>query len=164
MSNRQFNAQSSGGFNILPVLIFGILFMVALFYVAKVALAILWYLIPVLLIATLIIDHKVILNYGKWLFAMLGKSPLLGAGLVLLSIVGAPVVSLFLFGKAMLKKKVKEMTQQFETEKEGEFVEYEEVKPENEGWVELPSPPVREKKKQTRRSSSNEYEDLFEED
>lgn len=164
MSNRQFNAKSSGGFNILPVLIFGILFMVALFYVAKVALAILWYLIPVLLIATLIIDHKVILDYGKWLFSMLGKNPLLGAGLVLLSIVGAPVVSLFLFGKAMLKKKVKQMTQQFETGKEEEFVEYEEVKPENEGWVELPAPPVRAKKKATRRSSSNEYEDLFEED
>lgn len=161
MSNRQFNAKSSGGFNIIPVLIFGIFFMVALFYVAKLALTILWYLVPVLIIATLFIDHKVIMNYGKWLFALLGKNPILGVIATLLSIAGAPVVSLFLFGKAMLKKKVKDMKKQFETETEGEFVDYEEVKPENEGWVELPTPKVREKKKQTRRPNKNEYEDLF---
>ena len=162
MANRQYNAQSSGGgFNVIPAILIGIFVLVALFYIAKMAFTILMYLAPVLLIITLFIDYKVVLNYGKWVFAMMGRNPLMGVGLVLLSIVGAPVLSFFLFGKAMLKKKVKEMTQQFEEKTEGEFVEYEEVEPEKEeGWVELPSPPKRQKTKQTR-TSDNEYEDLF---
>ena len=91
----------------------------------------------------------------------MGKNVLLGVGLSLLTIVAFPVVSLFLFGKAMLKKKVKEMTQQFEQKTQGEYTEYEEVKTEDADWVELPPPPVREKPKQMR-GGKNEYEDLFE--
>jgi len=106
-------------------------------------------------------DYKIVVNYIKWIFSMMGKNPLLGVGLVLLTIVGHPIVSLFLFGKAMLKKKVKEMTQQFEEKTQGEYTEYEEVKTEDAEWVELPPPPVKAKPKQMR-GGKNEYEDLFE--
>ncbi len=164
MANRQFSAQSSGGgFNIIPALIFGVLFLVGMFYLARFVFNILYYLSPVLLIITLFIDHKVVVNYGKWIMQMMGKNPLLGVGLTLITIVAFPVVSLFLFGKAMLKKKVKEMTAQFGQpmqEQEADFTEYEEVTPVDEPLVELPPPPVREKPKQ-RRGGRNEYEDLF---
>ena len=163
MSNRQFNAKSSGGFNIIPALIFGVIFLVALFFVARFVFNILSYLSIVFLIITLIMDYKIVVNYVKWIFSMMGKNPLFGVGLVLLTIFGHPVVSLFLFGKAMVKKKVKEMTQQFEGQTErdqGEFTEYEDLTPEDEGLVELPPPPVRQKPKQTR-GGRNEYEDLF---
>ncbi|MEM6319213.1 MAG: hypothetical protein AAF960_16190 [Bacteroidota bacterium] len=164
MTNRQFNTQASGGgFNILPALIFGILFLMGMFYLARFVFNILYYLSPVLLIITLIIDYKVVVNYGKWIMQVMGKNVLLGVGLALLTIVAFPVVSLFLFGKAMLKKKVKEMTQQFEEKTQGEYVEYEEVSDEQEGWIELPPPPVQRKVKPTRRSNGNEYEQLFEE-
>lgn len=161
MSNRQFNAQSSGGgFNIIPALLIGIVVLFVLFTVAKFVFNILYWLSPVLLIITLFIDHKVVINYGKWILELMGKNVLLGVGLTLLTIVAFPVVSLFLFGKAMLKKKVKEMTQQFEQKTQGEYTEYEEVKTEEAEWVELPPPPVREKPKQMR-GGKNEYEDLF---
>ena len=161
MSNRQFNYKSSsGGFNIIPALIFGVIFLVALFFVARFVFNILSYLSIVFLIITLVLDYKIVVNYVKWIFEMMGKNPLVGVALVLLTIFGHPIVSLFLFGKAMLKKKVKEMTQQFEQKTQGEYTEYEEVKTEEAEWVELPPPPVREKTKQTR-GGKNEYEDLF---
>jgi len=163
MANSQFNYNSKGkgGFNIIPALIFGVIFLVALFFVARFVFNILSYLSIVFLIITLFIDYKIVVNYVKWIFEMMGKNPLVGVGLVLLTIFGHPVVSLFLFGKAMVKKKVKEMTQQFEEQTQGEYTEYEEVTPEEEGMVELPPPPVRQKPKQTR-GGRNEYEDLFE--
>lgn len=163
MANSQFNSSSKGGFNIIPALLIGIVVLFVLFTVAKFVFNILYWLSPVLLIITLFIDHKVVVNYGKWILELMGKNVLLGVGLSLLTIVAFPVVSLFLFGKAILKKKVKEMTQQFEQQTQGteeEFTEYEEVTPEDEGMVELPPPPVRQKPKQTR-DSRNEYEDLF---
>lgn len=167
MANRQFSAQTSGGgFNIIPALIFGVLFLVGMFYLARFVFNILYYLSPVLLIITLFIDHKVVVNYGKWIMQMMGKNPLLGVALTLMTIVAFPVVSLFLFGKAMLKKKVKEMTSQFGEQMQTEeaeytdYTEYEEVTPVDEPLVELPPPPIREKPKQ-RRSGRNEYEDLF---
>lgn len=164
MANRQFSAQTSGGgFNIIPALIFGVLFLVGMFYLARFVFNILYYLSPVLLIITLFIDHKVVVNYGKWIMQMMGRNPLFGVGLVLMTIVAFPVVSLFLFGKAMLKKKVKEMSQQFEQRTQGEtveYTEYEEVTPMDEPLIELPPPPVRERRKQSR-NGRNEYEDLF---
>ena len=162
MANRQYQS-TGGGFNIIPALLIGLVVLFVLFTVARFVFSILYYLSPVLLLITLFIDYKVVVNYGKWIMEVMGKNVLLGVGLSLLTIVAFPVVSLFLFGKAMLKKKVKEMTQQFEQHTQGteaEYTEYEEVTPEDEGMVELPPPPVRQKPKQPR-SSGNEYEDLF---
>ena len=161
MSNRQYSYQSKGGgFNIIPALLIGIVVLFVLFTVARFVFSLLYYLAPILLIITLFLDYKVVVNYGKWIWNMMGRNVLLGVGLAILTLVGFPVVSLFLFGKAMFKKKVKEMTQQFEEKTQGEFVEYEEVAPEEEELVELPPPPVRKKTKQTR-DGRNEYEDLF---
>ncbi|MEM1122388.1 MAG: hypothetical protein AAGJ18_18220 [Bacteroidota bacterium] len=167
MTNRQFSAQTSGGgFNIIPALIFGVLFLVGLFYLARFVFNILYYLSPVLLIITLIIDHKVVINYGKWILQVMGRNPIFGVALTLMTIVAFPVVSLFLFGKAMVKKKVKEMAAQFgqpvQEEAYTEYTEYEEVTPVDEPLIELPPPPIKEKVKR-RRGNRNEYEDLFEE-
>ena len=164
MANRQYNYQSSGNsFNIIPFLLIGLVVLFVLFKVASFAFNILYYLSPILIIITLFIDYKVVVNYGKWIMNVIGKNPILGVVLALLTIVGYPIVGLFLFGKAMLKKKVKEMTQQFEERTQGELVEYEEVESEpQKGRIELPPPPKREKIKQ-RRNNDNEYEDLFDE-
>ena len=76
-------------------------------------------------------------------------------------------MSIALFLKALLNKKIKEVKSQFEEKREGEYVEYEEVPSEpvakqrpqrTEERIELP--PIKEKIKQTK-SSKNEYEDLF---
>ena len=82
---------------------------------------------------------------------------------------GFPVVSGFLLSKALLKKKVKEITNQYEERTQGEFVEYEEVDEEPPVRIEIPEkldinvPPkqkpiieVRQQKKDT-----GDYEQLF---
>ena len=162
MANRQYGSRSSGGFNTITSLIIGLMFLAGLFFIARFVFNILYYLAPVLLIITLFLDHKVVLNYGKWIFNMLRQNPLLGLGMILLTIVGFPVVSIFLFGKAMLKKKISEVQRQYEQKVEGEYVEYEEIVPE-EDLVELPPPPIRKKQKE-KRSNGNEYEDMFSDD
>lgn len=159
MTNRQFRYQSSnGGFNILPALLLGLVILMGLFFIARFIFNILMYLAPVLFIITLFIDYKVVLNYGKWLWTSLGQNPIFGVALILLSIVGFPIVSVFLFGKAMLKKKIKEVQQQFGQQPTETYTEYEEVTEEAE-WIELPPPPVRQKQK---RKADNEYDELFE--
>lgn len=159
MTQRQYTYQSSGGgFNIMPIII-GVLFLVGLYYIAKIAFNLLYYAAPVLLIITLLIDYHVVINYGKWIFRMLQKNPLAGIGMILLTLVGFPIVSFFLFGKALLKKKIKDVQKEYEVRTQGEYTEYEEVQPQ-ENLIELP--PIKEKTKQTK-SNSNEYEDLFDE-
>lgn len=159
--NTSYRGSSGGGFNLIWSMLIGIVVLYLLFTLARFVFELLYYVSPLLLIATLIIDHKVVVNYGKWVWNMMGRNVLYGVGLVLLTIVAFPVVSLFLFGKALFKRKVKSMQQQFETRTQGEFVEYEEVDPEPKVRIELPPPPVKERAER-RRTSGNEYEDLFE--
>ncbi len=72
-----------------------------LFKLASFALQLLsWVAIP-LVIVTLFIKKDVILDYGKWLWRSFQPNPLLGIVFTLLTIVGFPLVSLFLFLKAL---------------------------------------------------------------
>jgi len=90
---------------------------------------------------------------------------------LILTVFGFPVVTGFLFGKAIISKKIKEKLGQFEqpTQKKEEYVAYEEVEDdftveepldlnETPRRVEKPEVIIREKKS----NSSNEYDDLFE--
>ncbi len=144
--------------------IFGILalvlFFVALFFIAQGIFKILAFLAPILLVATIFIDYTVILSYGKWLLNLLRKDLLLGIGGVLLTVFGFPVIAGFLFGKALLYKKLKKMNREFERENEPEFAEYEEI--EDETPPELELPPLEKKEKS--KKSGNDYEKLFDDD
>lgn len=80
-----------------------------------------------LLIATLAINHNVFINYGKWIVNLTQKNPIMGIGAGLLSFMFYPVVIFFLFGKALLYRRVNQMKTKMDTEREGEYIEYEEV-------------------------------------
>lgn len=147
--------------NLLP----GILMLIAAFivisYVATGIYAILEYIAIALFIITAIVNHKVILDYGKMLINMTRRNPLMGIVSIGLTVFFHPLVALFLFGKAMLIRKVVNLKKEFETRQQGDYVEYEEVedsRPEKPQIIELP--PLKRKQKQTR---GNDYEDLFEE-
>ena len=164
MANQQKSSNPLGNFKYIA---FGIIALIVLFYAAKIAFNIIYWIAPILLIATLFIDHKVFINYGKWIVNLFKSNPLYGIGAGVLTAVAYPVVSIALFLKALLNKKIKEVKSQFEEKREGEYVEYEEVPSEpvakqrpqrTEERIELP--PIKEKIKQTK-SSKNEYEDLF---
>ncbi|MBI5916635.1 MAG: hypothetical protein HY842_14755 [Bacteroidetes bacterium] len=131
-------------------------FLVAMFFVVKYSLIVLSWVAPLLLIAALIIDRSVVINYVKWIFSTLKSNPLLGIGAIIFTILGYMVVFPFLFAKALFKKKIKAAHQRFEQEKQGELIDFEEIesKPAKGKPLELP-----QLKKQERKS---EYDQMFE--
>ncbi len=137
-----------------------VLFFVLLFFVAKGLFWILSWVAPVLLLATLVIDHKVVVDYGKFIWKLLRENPLMGIVGIVLSVIGFPVVSGFLFLKAIARKTINSKLKSMgHTEEEEEFAEYEEVKEED--FLKLPDV-EKATRSRTTDTSTNEYEDLFE--
>lgn len=134
MSNTGYSFRGSG----LYGLIVTILTLIALYYVAKGAFWILNVVAPLLLIVTLVLDHKVVVDYFKMLWRMILNTPIIGILAAVLSVVAFPVVIFFLFGRAWfgyyIRKKQKDMNDTFQQHfqqqqaKEEEFVPYEEIK------------------------------------
>jgi len=138
--------------------IMGVLFLLvglfALLWVAKSIFTILAWIAPLLLIATLIIDYRTVLNYGKWILNKLNDNFLSGVIYVLLTIFGFPVVSLFLFGKALLSRKIRSIEQSLQDEQQGQYADFEIVEEEP---IVLDLPPI-ERRKEHRK---DDYEQLF---
>lgn len=145
--------------SIFSILIMVLIF-VGLFFLAKGIFNLLALLAPILLIATAVIDYKVILNYGKWLLDLLRKDLLVGIGGILLTVFGFPIIAGFLFVKALLYRKLKKMNQGYQEQTTGEYLEYEEIKDEEPTSLELP----RIEKKEKQEKKGNDYEQLFGDD
>lgn len=165
-------ANQNKGFNIIN-LIPAILMLVAVFiavgYIASGIYQILEFIALGLFLITLGLDiaygRQVVLGFAKTLLNLLRRNPLMGVIAIGLTFFFHPLVALFLFGKAMLLRKVGNLKKDFEARQQGQYTEYEEVEVDYEdvpdqkpNLIELP--PLREKPKQGRR---NDYEDLFEE-
>lgn len=99
---------------------------ILIFIAARAFLKILYFVAPVLIIATAIINYKVILNYFKSIGNIFKKNPLMGVGAGLLSAFFYPIVIGFLFVQALLYRKSDQIQKEGEREK-GEYVEYEEL-------------------------------------
>lgn len=154
-----YNAKSNGSFRPIAALLMIVLFFVALYYVASFALSLLWYVAPVLLIITLVLDHKIVTNYIEWLWSKIKTNPIVGVLITALSVACFPVVTGYLFSKLLVKRKITKMTETFEKRTSGEFVDYEEVDSEPIRPIELPKadPPPK-----MRQQPGNKYDDLFE--
>lgn len=114
------------------------LFIMAAFYIAQGIFTLLMWLAPVLLVATLIIDYKVVLNYGKWIIAKFSRSPLSGVTWSLITVFGFPIVIAFLLFKAITQKKLAEQNAQWE-QNNGEYIEYVEVQEKREkDFIQIP--------------------------
>lgn len=135
-----------------------VLVFIALYWLATGIFKLLSIAAPFLLIAALVINHNVVINYGKWLFNLLKTKPLMGIGGILLSVFGFPIIAGFLFGKALLYRKVDKMKTEFETKKYGDFVDYEEVDDEPEIRLELPE---FEKPEPKPKKNNNDYDQYF---
>jgi len=158
---KEFNigGQKGGPFGSFGPIIALVLFFVLLYFVAKGVFTILSWVAPILLLATLVIDYKVVVDYFKFIGKLLKDNVLLGLAAIVLTIVGFPVVSGFLFFKAMARRAINSKMEEVQKKREGEFVEYEEIE-DSEDFLKLPeAEPVRN----TRTAKdNNEYEDLFE--
>ncbi len=103
------------------------LVMVLIYVVAKAFLKLLYFAAPFLIIATAIINYKVILGYFKNIGKLFKRSPLLGIGAGALSAIFYPVVAAFLFVQALLYRKVDKLKKEQEEPEIGEYITYEEV-------------------------------------
>jgi len=149
------------GFNIRFTGIIGFAFMVllflGLFFIANGVFTVLAWIAPVLIILALLINYRTVLNYLKFVLALLQRNPVGGIIGILLSFFGFPILAGVLFGKSILDRKVKKLNDAYRAEKEGEFVEFEEIiKPNRETKLDLP--PL---EKQAPIKKDNQYEDLF---
>ena len=142
MARRQtdFNPLNS----IIGIAIF-VFILAALYFLARAVFRLLYFIAPVLLIITLVIDYKVVVNYGKWIIRMLRENTVVGVIALLITVFAFPVVSTFLFGKAMLGRQIGKMERTMREKQDGEYVEYEEL--ELDDRIELPKPEEREKEK-----------------
>ena len=145
-------------FDSIASLLLLIAFFVALFFIMKGVFIVLTYAAPVLLIAAFIIDRSVVINYVKWLGGLVKSKPLLGIAAIVLSLVGYVIVFPYLFLKAIFKKKIKDVQQKHEREKQGELIDFEEIesKPNLHETLELPRMEKREPPKKR-----SEYDKLF---
>lgn len=152
-----FNSSSNNPFSSLIGVVLGVLFLLGLFFIARYIFTILYSLWPIMIIVALIVDHKVVTGYGKWLLRLTKDNALLGIGAILLTVLGFPLVSLFLLGKALLRKKVKDVQEEAMQQREGEYIEYEELDSES---MDLPQIEQWEKQTENRRKR-NDYDDFF---
>ncbi len=157
MAQPQFEIKPPSTLSIILGLAVLILFLFGLFKIASWGYSLLYYASPILLIATLIINHKVVLGYSSWLGQLFRAQPLLGIGMAAATIFLFPLVALGLFIRAFLPWRMRKVMEQHQYQDTvqpqiGEYVEYEEVKEEK---IELP------KRKSKPKETLNEYEQLF---
>lgn len=163
---RRFNMGGGNPFGSITGIIMAVLFFLVLFYLTKIVFKILWFLSPLLFIASLIIDHTVFLGYAKWIGGMLKSNPLVGIGAIVLSALLFPLTASFLFGKALFRKKVNDARKEYENQVHGELIEYEEIVEEEDDFSDdaLRLPPMEKEptpRRTTREKEGNEYDDLF---
>ena len=151
--SQQFQFRAGGFFG----LIFLVLFFVMLFFLAKGIFTILSWAAPVLIIAALLINYQTVLGFLKYLWKLLLRKPLAGILAIILSVLGFPIVSGFLFGKAILDRRVKRIQSEIRRHHEGELVDYEEVREGDAEVLDINTLPPAEKRRNT-------YEQFFDED
>lgn len=129
------------------MLLVGFAFLVVLlFWVAKSVLKLLSFVAPVVFIAALVINYRVVLGYGKWLIGSLKRNPIFGIVAILFSIVGFPVVSIFLLLRALATRGVSNPM------KDTAFTPYEEVQDDFLDLSEI---------KEYQKKVDNNYNDVF---
>ncbi len=134
--------------------IVGIIALIGIYFVAGFIISILYKWALLLLIPAAIIDYKVITGYFKWLGRLTRKNTGAGVAAIVFSALFYPFVSIFLLGKALFKRRIKQAETQAREQREGEFIEYEEVQEEKP--LELP-----DMEKPEQETPKSDYEKLF---
>jgi hypothetical protein len=125
----QKNDSGNGGspLNIIIGLAFMVLLLFGAFFFFRLLFRLLYFIGPVLLIIALLVDYKGVLAYFSWLRKLLKQDTAMGVVAVLLSILGYPIVSIFLLGRTLLRKKVDSIHKEIQKRQEGELTDYEEL-------------------------------------
>ena len=124
-----FNNRPGGG---VGCLVFGILGMVAAYYILKGLFALMFWAAPVLFLLAILINWKSVADTGRNYLRLLESNPVGGLLLGALSVVGFPVLALYLFLKAVGANSTRPAGTPFgnppqNPEPEDQFVDFEEL-------------------------------------
>lgn len=152
MTNQRNNSGFPNSVNAIIGIVGMVLALFLMLYLARIIYRLMWFVSPIFIIGALIVDRKVVINFGKWLIGLYKQNTVYGIGASVLTAFAFPLVSLFLLGRAFFSKKVREMNEEQELKRKGEYVDFEE----------LDSKPLelRELDKQEEKKDSD-YENLF---
>ena len=101
---------------------------IGLYFVVRGIFNLLYFIAPVLLIATLIIDYKIVLNYLKQLGGLFKTNPLYGIGATAFTFFLYPIVFVVLLFRALSGKgRQRIFNSAGQTDNSAEFSEYEEI-------------------------------------
>ena len=160
-------------------LIFGILALVAFWFVLKGLYALLYWAAPVLFVAALIVNWRAVAATGRDFWDLLQRNPLGGLLLGALCVVAFPLLALYLLLRAVGYNKMQAFKQQFGQERgaaqpEGEFADYEELESQPKGGGSqsaadeepmeiplLPDPEPVSPKKEEPKQPGNPYDQMF---
>lgn len=144
-------------FNSIVGIVVMVLALLALFFIARFIVRILYFIAPLILIVAAIIDYKVIVGYVKWLISLTRRNTLTGIGAIALSALFYPFVGIFLLGKALLKRRIKQAETEQQRTREGEYIEYEDLSDET-----LELPPMEKRESERQEKKDDRYDQFFE--
>lgn len=165
-------ARFSGGGGI-GCLVFGVLGLVAAYYILKGMFIVLYYASPVLFAMALLINWRAVADTLKNWFKGLETNPLGGLLTAALAVLAFPVFALYLFLKALGYKKLEEFQRAQEpygNPADDEFVEFEELESRPKGDFkdeepvdppELPEKDMEQPKTNTSQQPDNPYDQFF---
>ena len=123
----------------LGCLIFGILGLVAAYYILKGLFIVLYWAAPALFVLALIIDWRAVADTFKDWVKTLENNPLTGLLMAALAVLAFPVFALYLFVKSLGYRKLEEIRKasgiSHQNPDEGEFAEFEELESHPKGEV-----------------------------
>jgi hypothetical protein len=121
------NSRSDNPWNAIIGVAVIVIFLVGLFMLARFVFRILAFLSPLMLIAALVIDYKVVTGYLGWIGKVFSRDKIAGVLIGILSVIGFPVLSAYFLGKALLNKQIKKAKTEHERRRDGDLVDYEEL-------------------------------------
>ncbi|MCB9306907.1 MAG: hypothetical protein H6565_09940 [Lewinellaceae bacterium] len=168
----RYAARFSGGGGI-GCLIFGILGLVAAYYILKGFFIVLYWAAPALFVLALIINWRAVVDtFKSWLKSM-ETNPVGGLLTAALAVLVFPVFALYLFVKSLGYNRIEKIRREAgaqEGREEGEFVEFEEIEsfrkgeedaPEPMEPPDLPEPQTDQPKKAAPKKPDNPYDQFF---
>jgi len=159
MTNERKRAKSNPLGGIIGLAIFAVILFV-LFKMVTGVFTILSWLAPILFILALVYNRHVVFDYGKMLLRNIKNDLPRGIAYSVLSFLGFPLVSAFLFFKAFVTNKANKMAKQGEEN----YDDYEEIEEEDEDFLELPELEITKETKSAKGAQSkpdSTYDDLF---
>lgn len=112
-------------------MIIGTIFLIAVIWVGlflfKGVFKILSWAAPIMFIGALVINHKVVLSYGKMLIVLLQKNIVMGILALVLTFMFSPIVAALLLGLAVMNKKADSFMEQERQKRDGVPTDFKEL-------------------------------------